>query len=115
MNMHIPYRFTRQLMAGLLLLLPILASAGEFFGTIKKDGKPLANQEITIVQNGKVIGTTKTDEKGYYSVVVKPFGKCTLEIPGFEGAVFEVFSTNNSTEYTLSLVKDGEKWTLRKQ
>jgi len=105
----------KQLFLSLMLLLPALSFAGEFFGTIKKDGKPLANQEITIVQNGKVIGTTKTDEKGYYSVVVKQFGKCTLEIPGYEGAVFEVFSTNNSTEYTLTLVKEGEKWVLRKQ
>jgi len=99
----------------LMLLLPALTFAGEIFGTIKKDGKALAKQEVRIMQNGKMIGSTITDDKGYYSIVIKPVGKCTLELPGYEGASFDVFSTNNSSDYTLSLVKSGDKWLLKKQ
>ena len=98
----------------LLLLLPALTFAGEIFGTIKKDGKPLVKQEVSITLNGKVIGRDTTDEKGYFSLTVKPVGKCTIGVTGYEGATFDVFSTNNSTGYTLSMVKEGEKWALKK-
>ena len=99
----------------LLLLLPTLTFAGEIFGTLKKDGKPLIKQEVNITQNGKVFGTATTDEKGYFSITIKQIGKFAIEVPGYEGAAFEVFSTNNSTGYTLSLVKTGDTWLLKKQ
>ena len=99
----------------LLLLIPSLTFAGEIFGTLKKDGKPLVKQEVKITQNGKVFATVITDENGYFSTVIKPIGKFKIEVTGYEGAAFEVFSTNNSTGYTLSLVKSGDKWELKKQ
>lgn len=99
----------------LLFFLPAVTFAGEIFGTIKKDGKPLAKQEITISQNGVVLATAITDEKGYYSLQVKQVGKCTIALKGYEGATFDVFSTNNSSEYTLTLVKSGDTWLLKKQ
>jgi len=99
----------------LLLLLPTLSFAGEIFGTLKKDGKPLVKQEVKILQNGKVIATDTTDEKGYFSFQIKQVGKLTLSLSEYEGATFDVFSTNNSTGYTLSLVKEGDKWLLKKQ
>lgn len=99
----------------LLLILPSLAFAGEIFGTLKKDGKPLVKQEVRITQNGKVLGTAITDEKGYFSIMIKPIGKLTLELVGYEGAVFDVFSTNNSSGYTLTLAKTGDTWHLKKQ
>lgn len=103
------------LFLSLLFLVPALTFAGEIFGTLKKDGKPLAKQEVRILQNGNVIGTATTDDKGYYSITIKQVGKCTLDLPGYDGATFDVFSTNNSTDYTLSLTKVGDKWQLKKQ
>ncbi|MEP6645638.1 MAG: hypothetical protein ABJC12_00995 [Saprospiraceae bacterium] len=105
----------KNLFLGLLLLLPMLTYAGEIFGTIKKDGKPLVKQEVKIMQAGKLIATATTDDKGYYSVVIKPIGKCTLELTDFEGSSLDVFSTNNSSDYTMSVVKEGDKWILKKQ
>lgn len=99
---------------GLFLLLPSLTFAGEIFGTLKKDGKFMVKQEVTISQNGKLITTTTTDDKGYFSIMVKPIGKCTIAMTGYEGATFDVFSTNNSSGYTLSLVKEADKWVLKK-
>ena len=98
----------------LLLLAPVLSFAGEIFGTLKKDGKPVVKQEVKIIQNGTVIATTVTDDKGYFTVTVKQIGKMSINLPGYDGAAFDVFSTNNSTGYTLSLVKAGEKWELKK-
>jgi hypothetical protein len=106
----------KNLFLSLFLLLPALTFAGEIFGTIKKDGKPLANQEVIITSStGTVIGKATTDANGYYTINVKPIGKCTLSLTGYEGATFEVFSTNNSTDYTLTLVKAGDTWQLKKQ
>lgn len=105
----------KSLLLSLLLLLPVFAFAGEIFGTLKKDGKPLVNEEVRILQNGQVIGTAKTDDKGYYSITVKQVGKCTLALPGYAGAKFDIFSTNNSTNYSLTLVKSGDAWELKKQ
>ena len=99
----------------LLLLTPVLSFAGEIFGTLKKDGKALVNQEVTLSQNGTVIGTAKTDDKGYFALTLKPIGKLTLTLKGYEGATFDVFSTNNSTGYTLSVIKTGTTWELKKQ
>jgi len=98
----------------LLFFLPTLTFAGEIFGTIKKDGQPLVKQEVKILQNGNVVGTATTDEKGYFSITVKQIGKLTLSLTGLEGATFDAFSTNNSTGYTLSLIKAGDKWELKK-
>lgn len=99
----------------LLLLLPTLSFAGEIFGTLKKDGKPLAKQEIKFVQGTTLLGTATTDEKGYFSFIAKPVGKLTLQLTGYEGTTFDAFSTNNSSGYTLSLVKEGDKWLIKKQ
>ena len=99
----------------LLLLMPALSFAGEIFGTLKKDGKPLAKQEVKFMQGDRLIATATTDANGYFSVIVKPIGKLTVQLPGYEGAAFDVFSTNNSTGYTLSLVKTGDTWQLKKQ
>ena len=105
----------KNILLAMMLLLPTLSFAGEIFGTLKKDGKPVVSQEVKFTQNGKVIGTAVTDEKGYFSIVIKPIGKVTIEVAGFAGAVFDAFSTNNSSGYTLSLIKAGDKWQLKKQ
>jgi len=105
---------TRNIFAFVLFLLPALTFAGEIFGTLKKDGKPVAKQEVLITQAGKTIGRDTTDAKGYYSITVKPVGQCKLEVSGYDGAVYSVVSTNNSVDYTLSLVKAGDKWELKK-
>ncbi len=105
----------KNILLALMLLLPTLSFAGEIFGTLKKDGKPVVNQEVKFTQNGKLIGTAKTDDKGYFSIVLKPIGKLTIEVAGYSGATFDAFSTNNSSGYTLSLVKAGDKWQLKKQ
>jgi len=98
----------------LLFLVPSLTFAGEVFGTLKKDGKAVTNQEISITQNGKVIATDTTDEKGYFSITLKQVGQFKLEVKGYDGATFDVFSTNNSVDLTLSLIKSGDKWQLKK-
>lgn len=106
---------TRNIIIALMFLLPSFAFAGEIYGTIKKDGTALVTQEVKIMQADKVIATATTDKNGYFTFNIPAVGKYKLVITGFDGATYEVFSTNSSTGYTLSLVKAGEVWQLKKQ
>ena len=98
----------------ILFFVPVLAFAGEIYGTIKgEDGKPLTNQVVQIMASDKVMASDTTDVNGYFSITIKEVGKFNLEIAAYKGAGFEVFSSNKSTRYNLLLRKEGEKWTLK--
>ena len=59
---------TKRMIILILLFVPILSFAGEIYGTIKvDDGKPLTNQVVQIMQNGKLIASAKTDNNGYFT------------------------------------------------
>ena len=97
-----------------LLFIPMLSHAGEIYGTIKgDDGKPLMNQVVNIMQNDKVMATSKTDANGYFTVTIAEVGKFTLVVVGYKEASFEVFSSNKSTRYNLLMNKTGDKWNLK--
>jgi hypothetical protein len=105
---------TAKLLFIFLLLVPVLSLAGEIYGTIKgDDGKPLTNQVVQIKQNDKVIASDTTDANGYFSVTIKEVGKLKLEMEAYKGASFDVFSSNSSSRYNLSLTKAGDKWILK--
>ena len=98
----------------LLMFFPVFSFAGEIYGTIKaSDGKPLANQVVQIKQNETVLASDTTDANGYFTVKVKEVGKLKLEVVGYKGAAFEVFSSNNSIRYNLSMIKSDDKWILK--
>ena len=105
---------TARILILILLFVPILSFAGEIYGTIKgDDGKPLTNQVVQIMQNEKIMASNTTDVNGYFTVTIKEVGKFNLEIVGYKGASFEVFSSNKSTRYNLLLNKVGDKWILK--
>ena len=105
---------TARILILILLFVPVLSFAGEIYGTIKgDDGKPLTNQVVQIKQNDKVIASDTTDANGYFSVTVKEVGKLKLELEAYKGASFDVFSSNSSSRYNLSLSKAGDKWMLK--
>jgi hypothetical protein len=105
---------TKRLLMLILLFVPILAYAGDIYGTIKgDDGKPLTNQVVQIKQNDKVLGSATTDANGYFTIPVKEVGKFRLEVVGYKDTGFEVFSSNKSTRYTLLMSKSGDKWILK--
>lgn len=105
---------TAKILLIMLLFIPVLTHAGEIYGTIKgDDGKPLIKKVVQIRQNEKIIASDTTDTNGYFSVNIKEVGKLKLEIIGFKGASFDVFSANSSTRYNLILNKTGDKWILK--
>jgi hypothetical protein len=105
---------TKNILILILLFLPILAYAGEIYGTIKgDDGKPLINQIVQIKQNDRIVASDTTDTNGYFTVTIKEVGKFKLEVVGYKDASFEVFSSNKSTRYNLLMNKAGDKWILK--
>ena len=105
----------RSIILAVMFFVPSLIFAGEISGTIKKEGQPLAEQEIKITQGDKVIATAKTDKNGYFSVQIQQVGRYKLGIPGYDGATFDVVVTNSSITYTLALVKVDGAWQIKKQ
>jgi hypothetical protein len=105
----------RSIIIPLLFFIPALTFAGEISGTIKKDGVALVDQEVKIFQGDKVVATTKTDKNGYFSVNIAQVGRYKLGMTGYEGASFDVVSTNSSISYTLALVKVEGVWQIKKQ
>jgi len=97
-----------------LLFIPFLSIAGEIYGTLKGDDwKPFTNQVVQIMQKKIVMASDTTDSNGYFSVKIKEVGKFRMEVSGYKGASFDVFSSNKSTRYNLLLNKTGDKWILK--
>ncbi|HSO89209.1 MAG TPA: hypothetical protein VLQ91_21830 [Draconibacterium sp.] len=98
----------------ILMFLPVLSFAGEIYGTLKgNDGKPLSGQVVQVKQNEIILASDTTDVNGYFTITVNEVGKFKLEVVGYKGASFEVFSSNKSTRYNLSMIKSDEKWILK--
>jgi hypothetical protein len=105
---------TARILFLILFFIPVFSFAGEIYGTIKAgDGKPLAKQVVQIKQNDVVLASDTTDANGYFTIKIKEVGKLKLEVVGYTGASFEVFSSNNSIRYNLSMIKSDDKWILK--
>jgi hypothetical protein len=95
-------------LAGLGLLLPSLAAAGEIFGTVTGDAGPAP--EGTAVEASCKLGKhgpAKTDKAGKYRLVISETGKCTLTVTrGSESASVSVVSFDDAAQVDLVLAKD---------
>ena len=87
--------------------------AGNIFGTITKNGKPFAKQQVKITANdGTLIKADSTDALGYFSITIKQVGQFKLNAGG---AVADVTINTSPTGYTFSLVQNNSKWQLIKK
>lgn len=68
----------RLFLSALAILLPAIATAGEFRGTLTKDGAPVPNATIEIKFGNNPSHKTTTDRSGFYRVFVPETGSCTL-------------------------------------
>ena len=88
------------------LLVPVIVSAGQIYGTIIFGGQGLKSVAIEI-QCGKddpVKGTTAAD--GSYRINVPQQGQCTLTLPSYGGSPSAaIFSGPNPAAYNYELVK----------
>ena len=97
----------------ILFVIPALTFAGDIFGTITKNGKPFAKQQVKITTNdGTVLKSDSTDAFGYFTMNIKQLGQFKLSAGG---AVTDVTSNNSPIGYTFVLVQNNSKWQLIKK
>ncbi|MBI5474815.1 MAG: hypothetical protein HY961_20940 [Ignavibacteriae bacterium] len=101
----------------LALALPARLFAGEIFGSITENGKPVGESvKIEITAANKSSYTDTTDKFGAYRVFVKEKGKCTFTIYYKEQtASAELFSYDKSLRYDWILEAKEGTYTLRRK
>jgi hypothetical protein len=102
-----------------LLALTLFAAssfAGEIYGTIKVDGKPVGKGTTLEVKSSAKTYSGVTDEFGNYRVVVAETGKCDLTIHFKDQSVSgEIQSYWNPSRFDWALAKSGDKYSLKRQ
>jgi len=98
----------------LLVSIPFAASAGEVYGTIKEDGKPVKDGlKVELACGAKPIAG-ETDKFGAYRLFAPEEGKCTLTVRiGTENPSVTVHSFADSARYNVVLERKDGKYTLR--
>ena len=98
------------------VLLLSRAVAGELYGTISENGKPVAAGLKLEIRVGDKVDSTQTDKFGSYRMVVREKGKCTLTLHvRNQSPSIELVSYDKSSRYDWILeMKDG-KLSLRRK
>lgn len=102
--------------AAVLLLAPVLAFAGEIYGTIKVDGKPVGpGVKVTITSDEKSYAR-ETDKFGSYRAYVRETGPVTItvEYQGRKPSI-EASSYEGTVRFNLVLERQGGSYSLRKE
>jgi hypothetical protein len=92
------------------------AQAGEVFGTISENGKPLAAGATLKLECGEASGQGATDPFGSYSIRTASTGDCRLTLT-YKGASPSVKVTlfEKPTRYDLVVKEEGGKVTLSRK
>lgn len=107
---------TLVVLALMAVVLPGAALAGELYGTIKEQGKPIKEGVQVTVACGEKSYAAETDKNGSYRLFAQEEGKCTLAVKvGDETPSTTVHSFVDSARYNLILEKKDGKYTLRSE
>jgi len=107
---------TLGVLALLIAAFPAAGFAGEIYGTITEQGKPVKEGvKVTVTCGEKSVGG-QTDKNGAYRVFADEEGKCTLVVKvGEEAPSVAIHSYADSARYNLVLEKKDGKYTLRSE
>ena len=107
---------TVMLWALVLVAVPSLAGAGEIYGSIKENGKPVRDGlKVEVACGGKTVAG-ETDKFGAYRLFAQEEGKCTLTVRiGDERPAIAVRSFDDSARYNLVLERKDGKYALRSE
>lgn len=112
-------RYTPPLVRLILLAVTFGAAssfAGEIYGTIKENGKPIAKDvPVTIELNGKKY-SKPTDEFGTYRIIVAETGKGTVNIPFKQQTIgCEIQSYSSPVRFDLVIENVNGQYALKRQ
>jgi hypothetical protein len=95
----------QKLSSALTLLLPLVASAGALYGTVRSGGTPLVGSRIELACPsfaGRQTGTEVTsDGSGSFSLRVAANGRCEMRVQrgNLTGPAFDVYLSNNPLRF----------------
>jgi hypothetical protein len=100
-----------------LVVCGIPVTAGEIFGTITRNGKPVGAGAKVEIAAGEKSYTGETDRFGAYRLFVKEKGKAALTVQTADSlsASAELFSYDRSTRYDWILEMKEGKLTIRRK
>ena len=103
-------------LALMLVAVSTAAVAGEIYGTIQEQGKPVKDGVKVTVTCGEKSAAAQTDKNGAYRLFAAEEGKCTLTVQvGAEAPSVAIHSYADSARYNLVLEKKDGKYTLRSE
>jgi hypothetical protein len=99
-----------------MLLATSSGFAGEIFGSIKAEGKPVPKGvKVDITSPAKTYSGV-TDNYGSYRLYVAEKGKCTFTVHFAQKApAIEIFSYPKSTRYDFTIEKKDTVYTLKRK
>ncbi len=89
---------------GWLILFPVLVQAGEIYGEITENGKPVGpGIEVTVVcpPTGGDTSKIKTDAQGSYRLYVKTEGRCNITVGTFGSVTISSYEESVSHDLIL--------------
>jgi hypothetical protein len=99
-----------------VLLAASAAGAGEIYGTVSEQGKPVGAGAALRLACGDAAAEAKTDAYGSYSLKVNATGKCTLSLTSAPGSPsMPVTVYEKSARYDLALARSDGKATLSRK
>jgi hypothetical protein len=99
----------------LAVMCPLSAFAGNIFGHLSENGKPVKSAGVTVTC-GTNSYQAQTDDDGSYSIRADEPGRCMLSVKyKDQTAETEVFSYDRPTRYDFELVMADGKYTLKKK
>jgi len=100
----------------LILAFTALAVAGNVYGTVTENGKPVAQGVKLEVTCGGNKYNADTDANGGFKMFVKDQGKCSLVV-AYQGQspAMDINSFEGSVQIDLVLEKQGAQYTLKRK
>src|SRR5258707_549087 len=115
---HKKLNIGRGILIALALSVMLISSGfpGEFFGTIRADGKALPKGVKLDITSPAKTYSTETDAYGSYRLYVAEKGKCDLKIY-YKGKTpaFTVFSYPKSTRYDFTIEKKDSLFVIKRK
>ena len=91
------------------------AYAGQIYGTLTIDNRPVGRGVKVAIMVGSTQTTTETDDYGAYKVFV-PKGKYTMKVYyGGRELLFGIFSYDDPVRYDFDVVRQGDGYYLKRR
>lgn len=98
-----------------ILISPAIAYAGQIYGTLTIDNRPVGKGVKVAILVGSTKTTAETDDYGSYKVFV-PKGKYTLTVYyGGKELPFGIFSYDDPVRYDFDVVRQGDGYYLKRR